>query len=93
MVYIYPSRKFECARCGKRDRDMALITVNLPDNRPFEYLNENRQTVKTLLIKMIVCYDHLEEVYYYLMGRGRQLKRLYPKDIKQKSLYEVHTFD
>jgi hypothetical protein len=58
-----------------------------PDNRPFEYqISASSPIQKTHEVKILVCYDHAEEVLKYLTGRERKLKRLYPKDMKQKTL-------
>lgn len=91
MPFVYPSSKFVCARCYSKTNDMALISIALPDNRPIEYL-ENGVVVKSTLAKIIVCYDHAEEVIYYLTGKERKLKRLYPKDLKQKNLDSTGLF-
>ena len=70
---------------------MALIIINLPDNRPIEYMS-NGQMVKTTQARLLACYDHAEEVFHYLTGKERKLKKLYPKDIKQKNLYDSGLF-
>ena len=70
---------------------MAYIVIYFPDNRPFEH-KEGQSIVKTNQVKLLVCYDHAEEVLHYLTGMERKLKRLYPKDMKQRNLYETGTF-
>ena len=66
---------------------MAYITIFTPDNRPFEYqISQSSPVQKTHEVKILVCYEHAEEVLYYLTGRERKLRKLYPKDEKQKTL-------
>ena len=87
MPFVYPSNKYACARCWRQNRDMAYIIIYTPDNRPLEYqVTQSSPITKTHEIRILVCYDHAEEVLNYLTGRGRTLKKLYPKDEKQRTL-------
>lgn len=70
---------------------MALIIINLPENRPIEYMDMGSM-VKTTQARILACYDHAEEVLYYLTGKERKLKKLYPKDMKQKNLFQSGLF-
>ena len=66
---------------------MAYITIFTPDNRPFEYrIAGSAPLQKTHEVRLLVCYDHAEEVLKYLIGRERKLRKLYPVDTKQKTL-------
>ena len=87
MPFVYPSEKYKCARCWSTRTDKALIvlTLLLPDNRPFEYW-VGKERVKTNMLRILVCYDHAEEVINYLTGRGRKLSKVYPVDEKQRML-------
>lgn len=87
MPFMYPSNKRACARCWSQTNDMAYVVIYTPDNRPFEYqIAQSSPVEKTHEVKILVCYDHAEEVLKYLTGRERKLKKLYPKDEKQKTL-------
>jgi hypothetical protein len=93
LPFVYPSNKYVCARCWKQTNDMAYVQIYFPDNRPFEYVPYGEKSVtQTHKIEILCCYDHIEEVVNYLIGRERKLKRLYPVDMKQKDLFQTGLF-